>query len=262
MELHFDENNEVETHDEPDGSDNHPCTTEEKSSSQTQRIKEGAGLALDAESSRSYNSLSQVMWHPSDLSVRPIIPSRKVDKLSKVFPSLPFKALQASNFVKMSNEQLDALSHRIIAILNGKTSVGEKQNVIRYLEMLNNNVDSVSIVTNGLIMLMLIKMLRLSKPPSLRLQLTSLIGLLRQHSTCIDANLANSRILCLLTDGLRDKKKQVRRFSMDALGELMCYISKENDHAINNNRSESISKRNGRTAPGWQWIVSFIFHVS
>ena len=311
MELDFDENNEDETHDELDGSDNPPCTTEEKSSSQTQlhgkaaeeaghnlhrlhtphvdnmhvsdestndresssehvevaatppsvspqfktqRIKEGSGPALDAESSRSSNSLSHVIWHPSELSVRPVMPSRKADKVSEVFPSLPFEALQASDFVKISKEQLDALSNRIIAIFNGNTSVGEKQNVIRYLEMLSNNADAANILTNGPIMLMLVKMLRLSKTPALRVQLASLIGLLIRHSTFIDDDLANSGILGSLTDGLRDKQEKVRRFSMAALGELLFYISTQNDHARDNNPPESPSK-NSRTAPGWQ--VSF-----
>ncbi|KAL5782387.1 hypothetical protein ACOSP7_007416 [Xanthoceras sorbifolium] len=318
MELDFDENNEDETHDEPDGSDNPPCTTEEKSSSQTQhhgkaaeevghnlqhlhtphvdnmpasdestndresslehvevaatppsvspqlktqRIKEGSGPALDAESSRSSNSLSQVIWHPSDFSVRPVMPSRKADKISEVFPSLPFEALQASDFVKMSKEQLDALSNRIIAIFNGNTSVGEKQNVIRYLEMLSNNADAANILTNGPIMLMLVKMLRLSKTPALRVQLASLIGLLIRHSTVIDDDLANSGILGSLTDGLRDKQEKVRRFSMAALGELLFYISTQNDNARDNNPPESPSK-NGRTAPGWQVPNSLISLVS
>ncbi|KAK4854988.1 hypothetical protein QYF36_002978 [Acer negundo] len=318
MELDFDENNEDETHDELDGSDNTPCTTEEKSSSQTQlhgkaaeeaghnlhhlhtprvdnmpvsdeitndresssehvevaatppsvspqfktqRIKEGSGPALDAESSRSSNSLSQVIWHPSDLSVRPVMPSRKADKVSEVFPSLPFEALQASDFVKMSKEQLDALSNRIIAIFNGNTSVGEKQNVIRYLEMLSNNADAANILTNGPIMLMLVKMLRLSKTPALRVQLASLIGLLIRHSTFIDDDLANSGILGSLTDGLRDKQEKVRRFSMAALGELLFYISTQNDHARDNNPPESPSK-NSRTAPGWQVPNSLISLVS
>ncbi|KAK0608371.1 hypothetical protein LWI29_029780 [Acer saccharum] len=318
MELDFDENNEDETHDELDGSDNPPCTTEEKSSSQTQlhgkaaeeaghnlhhlhtprvdnmpvsdestndresssehvevaatppsvspqfktqRIKEGSGPALDAESSRSSNSLSQVIWHPSDLSVRPVMPSRKADKVSEVFPSLPFEALQASDFVKISKEQLDALSNRIIAIFNGNTSVGEKQNVIRYLEMLSNNADAANILTNGPIMLMLVKMLRLSKTPALRVQLASLIGLLIRHSTFIDDDLANSGILGSLTDGLRSKQEKVRRFSMAALGELLFYISTQNDHARDNNPPESPSK-NSRTAPGWQVPNSLISLVS
>ncbi|KAJ0034652.1 hypothetical protein Pint_25023 [Pistacia integerrima] len=226
-----------------------------------QRIKEGSMPAHDSDSSRSSNILSQVLWHPSDLSVRPVMPSRKADKVSEVFPSLPFEALQASDFVKMSKEQLDALNNRILAILNGNASVGEKQNVIRYLEMLSNNADAANILTNGPIMLLLVKMLRLSKTSALRVQLASLIGLLIRHSTFIEDDLANSGILGSLTDGLRDKQEKVRRFSMAALGELLFYISTQNEHARDSNPPESPSK-DSRAASGWQVPNSLISLVS
>lgn len=227
-----------------------------------QRIKEGSVPAHDSDSSRSSNILSQVLWHPSDLSVRPVMPSRKADKLSEVFPSLPFEALQASDFVKMSKEQLDALNNRILAILNGNASVGEKQNVIRYLEMLSNNADAANILTNGPIMLLLVKMLRLSKTSALRVQLASLIGLLIRHSTFIEDDLANSGILGSLTDGLRDKQEKVRRFSMAALGELLFYISTQNEHARDSNPPESPSKDN-RAASGWQVsFVTYCYNIS
>jgi serine/threonine-protein kinase ULK4 len=220
-----------------------------------QRVKEGSGSVPDSDSTKSSNSISQVLWHPSDLSVRPVMPSRKADKLSEVIPSLPFEALQASDYLKMPKEKLDAMNNKIIAILNGNTSVGEKQNVIRYLEMLSSNADIANILTNGPIMLMLVKMVRQSKAFALRVQLTSLIGLLIRHSTFIEDDLAHSGILGSLTDGLRDKQEKVRRFSMAALGELLFYISTQSDHNRDNNPPESPSKDN-KSASGWQ--VSFL----
>lgn len=219
-----------------------------------QRIKEGAGSVLESDSIKSSDKLSQALWHPSDLSVRPVMPSRKSDKVLDVIPSLPFEALQASEFVKMSKEYLDALNNKIIAILHGNNSIMEKQNLIRYLEMLSTNADAANILTNGPIMLMLVKMLRQSKTSVLRIQLASLIGLLIRHSTFIEDNLANSGILGSLTDGLRDKQEKVRRFSMAALGELLFYISTQNEHTRDKNPLESPSK-DSRSSSGWQ--VSF-----
>ncbi|KAJ6319024.1 hypothetical protein OIU76_014379 [Salix suchowensis] len=295
MELDFNENAEDEIHDEPDGSDNSTSTTEEvvsnipqletfpvinapasdesrtndqdSSSEQVdmvpspvsaspqlrnQRIKEGLGAAIEFDSSKSSNNLSHVLWHSSDLSVRPVMPSRKADKVSDVIPSLPFEALQPSDFVKMSKEHLDSLTNRIISILNGNTSIGEKQNVIRYLEMLSSNADTANILTNGPIMLLLVKMLRLSKTSALRVQLASLIGLLIRHSTFIEDDLANSGILGSLTDGLRDKQEK---------GELLFYISTQNDQSKDNNPPESPSK-DSRSAFGWQVPNSLISLVS
>ncbi|KAK9287888.1 hypothetical protein L1049_016331 [Liquidambar formosana] len=227
----------------------------------TQRVKEGSGLALDFDSSKSSNNLSQVLWHQSDLSVRPVMPGRKADKLSEAIPSLPFEALPASDFIKMSKEQFDALNNRIIGIFNGNTSIAEKQNVIRYLEMLSSNADAANILTNGPIMLVLVKMLRQSKASALRVQLASLTGLLIRHSTFIEDDLANSGILGSLTDGVRDKQEKVRRFSMAALGELLFYISTQNENGRDNNPPESPSK-DSRGASGWQVSNPLISLVS
>ncbi|XP_058000994.1 serine/threonine-protein kinase RUNKEL isoform X2 [Hevea brasiliensis] len=226
----------------------------------TQRTKEGFG-ATEFDSSKSCNNLSEVLWHPSDLSVRPVMPSRKADKESELIPSLPFEAPQLSDFVKMSKEQLDALNNRMISIFNGNTSIGEKHNLIRYLEMLSNNADAANILTNGPIMLMVVKMLRLSKAAALRVQLASLIGMLIRHSTFIEDDLANSGILGSLTNGLRDKQEKVRRFSMAALGELLFYISTQNEQSRDNNPPESPSK-DSRCSFGWQVPNSLISLVS
>ncbi|KAK8988168.1 hypothetical protein V6N11_065765 [Hibiscus sabdariffa] len=226
-----------------------------------QRIKETPGIALESDWSKTANNISQVLWHPSDLSVRPVMPSRKADKVSDVLPSLPFEALQPPDYVRVSKEKLDALNSRIISILGGSTGIGEKQNVIRYLEMLSNNTDAANILTNGPIMLLLVKMLRLSKTSALRVQLASLIGLLIRHSTFIEDDLANSGILGALTDGLRDRQEKVRRFSMAALGELLFYISTQNEQARDNNTLESPSKDN-KPASGWQVPNSLISLVS
>ncbi|XP_050217966.1 serine/threonine-protein kinase RUNKEL [Mercurialis annua] len=227
----------------------------------TQRAKEGSGSASEAVSSKSSNNLSEVLWHPSDLSVRPVMPSRKADKALEIVHSLPFEALQPSDFVKMSKEQLDTVNSRIISVFNGNTSIGEKQNLIRYLEMLSSQSDAANILTNGPIMLILVKMLRLSKTSALRVQLASLIGLLIRHSTFIEDDLANSGILGSLTDGLRDKLEKVRRFSMAALGELLFYISTQSDQTRENNPQESPSK-DSRSTCGWQVPNSLISLVS
>ncbi|CAN1149907.1 Serine/threonine-protein kinase RUNKEL [Linum perenne] len=226
-----------------------------------QKINEDLGAEPEFDSSKSSKNISEVLWHPSDLSVRPVMPSRKADKTSSAPPSLPFEALQPTELLKMNKEQLHAVNARIVSILNGSTSVGEKQNVIRYLEMLSSNADIANILTNGPVMLSLVKMLRLSKASALRVQLASLIGLLIRHAAFIEDDLANSGILSSLTDSLRDRQEKVRRFSMAALGELLFYIATQNDQSKDNNPSESPAK-DGRSGPGWQVPNSLISMVS
>ncbi|KAF3790093.1 Serine/threonine-protein kinase RUNKEL [Nymphaea thermarum] len=66
-------------------------------------------------------------------------------------------------------------------------------------------------------MLVLVKMLRLSKAYGLRVHLLSLIGLLIRHSTSIEVDLASSEIIRALADSLGDKQEKVRRYAMAAL---------------------------------------------
>ncbi|KAL8462481.1 hypothetical protein ACS0TY_033492 [Phlomoides rotata] len=226
----------------------------------TPRTKDISGRALDFDAAKSSSDLSEVLWHPSDLSVRPVMPSRKFDKGPDAMPSLPFHAIPPPEFTKLPKDKLNVMYNRIVSILNGNVN-GEKQNVLRYLEMLSINADSANILTNGPIILVLVKMLRQSKAFALRVQLSSLIGLLIRHSTIIGDDLANSGILGALTDGLRDRQEKVRRFSMAAMGELLFYISTLNDPARDNNPQESPSKDN-RPTSSWQVPNSLISLIS
>ncbi|CAH2072418.1 unnamed protein product [Thlaspi arvense] len=225
----------------------------------THRGREVSGFTANHDSSKTPNSLSDVLWHLSDLSVRPVMPSRKSDK--EAVPSLSFEAPQPSDFGKMGKQELEPLNNRIVTVLTGSSAgMSEKQNLIRYLETLSSNADAANILTNGPIMLVLVKVLRLSKTPAFRVQIASLIGLLIRHSTSIEDELANSGILDSLTNGLRDKHEKVRRFSMAALGELLFYISTQNEHK-DFKPTESPSKET-RSASGWQVSNALISLVS
>ncbi|ONK63439.1 uncharacterized protein A4U43_C07F15170 [Asparagus officinalis] len=216
-----------------------------------QRIKGTPGTVPDSESSRSSNNLSEVFWHPTDLSVKPVMPSRKGDKVSDAVPLLPY-AVPILDYAKLPPEQLITINNRIIDSLSRSSQDSEKHNAIRYLEMLSGNADAANVITNGPVMLLLVKMLKLSKVPALRVQVASVLGLLIRHSTYIKADLANSSIINYLTVGLRDKQEKVRRFCMAALGELLFYISTQDDsEGKDNNPIESPSKDN-RHASGWQ----------
>ncbi|XP_076927119.1 serine/threonine-protein kinase RUNKEL-like [Bidens hawaiensis] len=283
MELDFNENNEEDTQDEPEIVNSVQTVDDENSSVQDHDLT--ASPATDDPRRNDYESssdhvdvvpatppsaspqpkvkkvlegsdgavkLSTVLWHVSDLSVRPVMPSKKSDKGSELaVPSLPFDAVPASDFVKLPEDQLEVVTKSIISILTGNTSVSEKQNVIKYLEILSCSVEAANKLTNGQIMLVLVKMLRQSKASALRVQLASLLGLLIRHSTSIEDELANSGILGALNEGLVDRQEKVRRFSMAALGELLFYISTQSDQPQAANPPESPLKEN-RTSSGWQ----------
>ncbi|KAI4370775.1 hypothetical protein MLD38_019085 [Melastoma candidum] len=217
-----------------------------------EKNKGGTGHAQESDSSKSQgDTLLQVIWHLSDSSVRPVMPNRKADKTSEQIPSLPFAAVQPSDLSRISKEQMESLVSRTLAILSGNNSLGEKQNVIKYLEMLSSHPDAANMLINGPIMLVLIKMLRQSKVTVLRVQVAAFIGLLIRHCTLIVDDLSNSGLLGALTDGVGDRQEKIRRFSMAALGELLYYISTQSEQNGVGESPQSPSK-DGKPTVVWQ----------
>ncbi|EMS46352.1 Serine/threonine-protein kinase ULK4 [Triticum urartu] len=217
------------------------------------RPKITSGAATGSEPS----NIFEAFWHPTDLAVKPVMPSKKGDKATETVTVLPFEALPAADYIRLPREQMNAFHSQIIQSLSGSFQVSEKQNIIRYLELLSMNSDAANIITNGPIMSLLIKMLRLSKTSVLRVQVASLMGLLIRYSTILDAELASSGIVNALSDGLRDRHDKLRRFCMATLGELLFYISTQSDQdSKESNAQESPMKDN---KAGALWQIKFAF---
>ncbi|KAK8925689.1 Mitogen-activated protein kinase kinase kinase 2 [Platanthera zijinensis] len=218
------------------------------------------GNSPDAESSRIFSDIFEVFWHPTDLSVKPVMPSRKGSKTSDAIPSLPFEVVPASEYVKLLPEQLNTLNNQMARALSGSPQNSEK--VIKYLEILSVNSDAANLIVNGSVMVSLIKMLRHPKSSILRVQIVSVIGLFIRHSTNIGLDLASSGIIDALAHCLRDKQDKVRRFSMAALGELLFYISTLNNAVEKDNCATESPSRDKRCLSGWQVSSSLIGLVS
>uniref|UniRef100_A0A0D9UZ90 Protein kinase domain-containing protein n=1 Tax=Leersia perrieri TaxID=77586 RepID=A0A0D9UZ90_9ORYZ len=223
-----------------------------------QRAKATSGATTGSEPS----DISAAFWHPTDLAVKPVMPSRKGDKAVETVPMLPFEALPAVEYIKLPREQMNALNSQILQSLSGTFQVSEKQNIIKYLEMISINSDAANIITNGPIMLLLIKMLRLSKTSVLRVQIASLMGLLIRYSTVLDAELAGSGIFNALSDGLRDRHDKLRRFCMATLGELLFYISTQSDQDTKEINAQESPLKDNRATASWQVPSSVIALVS
>lgn len=207
-------------------------------------------------------NIFEAFWHPADLAVKPVMPSKKGDKATEVVPVLPFEALPAGDYIKLPREQMNAFNSQIIQSLSGTFQVSEKQNIIRYLEMLSMNSDAANIITNGPIMSLLIKMLRLSKTSVLRVQVASLMGLLIRYSTILDAELASSGIVNALSDGLRDRHDKLRRSCMATLGELLFYISTQSDEDNKESNAQESPLKDNKSAASWQVPSAVIALVS
>ncbi|KAF7022240.1 hypothetical protein CFC21_035047 [Triticum aestivum] len=222
------------------------------------RPKITSGAAMGSEPS----NIFEAFWHPTDLAVKPVMPSKKGDKATETVTVLPFEALPAADYIRLPREQMNAFHSQIIQSLSGSFQVSEKQNIIRYLELLSMNSDAANIITNGPIMSLLIKMLRLSKTSVLRVQVASLMGLLIRYSTILDAELASSGIVNALSDGLRDRHDKLRRFCMATLGELLFYISTQSDQDSKESNAQESPMKDNKAGALWQVPSSVIALVS
>ena len=198
------------------------------------------------------SNIFEAFWHPTDLAVKPVMPSKKGDKATETVTVLPFEALPAADYIRLPREQMNAFHSQIMQSLSGSFQVSEKQNIIRYLELLSMNSDAANIITNGPIMLLLIRMLRLSKTSVSRVQVASLMGLLVRYSTILDAELASSGIVNALSDGLRDQHDKLRRFCMATLGELLFYISTQSDQDSKESNAEESPMKDNKSGALWQ----------
>lgn len=112
--------------------------------------------------------------------------------------------------MKLEAEQQETFLNKIMGNVHGSTvPVNEKINTLKYLETLCTNIDAANVLINGPLMPLLVKLLRTVKIPALRVQLTSVMGLLIRHATLIEEELAGSGIVAVLTETLRDKQDKV-----------------------------------------------------
>lgn len=111
--------------------------------------------------------------------------------------------------MKLQPEHQETFLNKIMGSIHGSAVMNEKLNTLKYLETLCTNIDAANILINGPLMPLLVKMLRTMKVPGLRVQLTSVMGLLIRHATLIEEELAGSGIVAVLTETLRDKQDKV-----------------------------------------------------
>jgi len=113
--------------------------------------------------------------------------------------------------------------------MGASSTVNEKLNVLIYFESIILNSNVANRLINSAFMSILLKLLKNVKSPHLKMRLCSILGQLIRHSTVIGNEVADSGLLLLLCEVVKDKNEKVKRKAVASLGELLFYAATQLD---------------------------------
>jgi serine/threonine-protein kinase ULK4 len=115
--------------------------------------------------------------------------------------------------------------HEVYTAMGASSTVNEKLNVLIYFESIILNSNVANRLINSAFMSILLKLLKNVKSPHLKMRLCSILGQLVRHSTVIGNEVAESGLLLLLCEVVKDKNEKVKRKAVASLGELLFYAA-------------------------------------
>mmetsp|Transcript_37117 Transcript_37117/g.82576 ORF Transcript_37117/g.82576 Transcript_37117/m.82576 type:complete len:1288 (+) Transcript_37117:271-4134(+) len=173
-------------------------------------------------------TVEKLIWHPSDTAVKPIVANRRIERLPEPrfdAKSLPFPAMSLQDMLQADQKELENFLTHIYRAIASAAPLKDKVNVLSYFETLCVDTNAANVLINSSLTILFIRMLRNARAPTLRIRLASVLGLLVRHATYIAEELAQTSIIEILTEALKDKNERVRRRVMATLGELLFYIA-------------------------------------
>ena len=197
----------------------------------------GASTANDATTSAvdaAARDIAELADHPSDSQVKPIVLNRRIEAVPEPHfdpNALPFEPLAISDMLAAPQQDLERFLTQIYRSVAHSSPINEKVNTLAYFETLCTDTAAANVLINSSLMTLFVRMLRASKAPTLRIRLSSVMGLLLRHATYITEELASSGIVTVLTECLKDKNERVRRRAAATLGELLFYIATQQHEA-------------------------------
>ena len=209
--------------------------------------------------------IAELMNHASDSQVKPIVLNRRIELVPEPHfdpEALPFEPLAIADMLAAPQADLEAFLTQIYRSVAHSSPINEKVNTLAYFETLCCDTAAANVLVNSSLMTLFVRMLRASKAPTLRIRLTSCMGLLLRHATYITEELAESGVVTVLTECLKDKNERVRRRAMATLGELLFYIATQQHEATLTNaaRMKGVGPgaASGNTAAAWQVPASTV----
>lgn len=174
------------------------------------------------------SSVELLIWHASDTAVKPIVANRRIERLPEPkydAKALTFPALSLPELLRAEHKDLEAFLTQIYRAIASAAPLKDKVNVLCYFETLCTDSNAANSLINSSLTILFIRMMRNVRAPTLRIRLASVLGLLIRHATYISEELAQTQVIEVLTEALKDKNERVRRRVMATLGELLFYIA-------------------------------------
>ncbi|GLI65982.1 hypothetical protein VaNZ11_009669 [Volvox africanus] len=196
-------------------------------------------------------SLDDLIWHASDTAVKPIVANRRIERLPEPrydAASLPFRPWSLAEMLSANQADLEGFLTHIYRAIASAAPLKDKVNVLSYFETLCVDTNAANVLINSSLTILFIRMLRNARAPTLRIRLASVLGLLVRHATYISEELANTGVVEVLSEALKDKNERVRRRVIATLGELLFYIATQQ-------QDNAAAGANGSAAPADPAVV-------
>ncbi|KAJ9520906.1 hypothetical protein QJQ45_014112 [Haematococcus lacustris] len=190
-------------------------------------------------------AMDALIWHASDAAVKPIVANRRIERLPEPryeAKSLPFTPLSLQEMLHADQKELENFLTLIYRAIASAAPLKDKVNVLSYFETLCVDTNSANVLINSSLAILFIRMMRNARAPTLRIRLASVLGLLVRHATFIAEELAQTGVIDILTEALKDKNERVRRRVMATLGELLFYIATQQQDAQNGATAQEVSE--------------------
>ena len=175
--------------------------------------------------------LDQVLIHQSDLTVKPIVGNREIERAESaaVLTRLPVKMWTVEEIAgKCELPEFEMHLNEIYAAVEN-CQISEKVGVLSYFERIILNSGIANRVINSLFVGLMLKLLKTPRQPVLKTRICSIFGQMIRHATVIEPILATSGLTQSLCELLKDPNEKLKRKSMAALGEFLFYSATQMD---------------------------------
>ena len=193
-----------------------------------------AMITASQELESALSCIGKLAWHASDSAVKPIAQNKRIERQQGPeydAKQISFKPIPLHEMLELDQEEMENLLTMIYQCLAGNSTVNEKISVLSYFETLCVDANAANMFVNSSIMSMLVSLMRASKAALIRTRVAAVIGVLVRHATYISEDLVHTKIVQVLADAMKDSSERVRRKSAAAFGELLFYISTQQQDA-------------------------------